>query len=125
VEGQKHILIFDDSCPLCRKSVDWIVKRTGEDRLHLIPCDSEERRNNHPEIGDEECSFAIQLVTPEGKDLAGDRAILEILSLNGRLSGLALLWKVPVLGSLLARTYRWVAMNRHRISALFRKSPKN
>ena len=125
MEEKKHILIFDNSCPLCTKSVGWIVNRTGEDRFHLIPCDSEERRNNHPEIGDEECAFAIQLITPDGKVFAGDRAIIEILNVNGRLSGLGLLWKAPFLGSLFARAYRWVAMNRYRISGLLIKSQKN
>lgn len=125
MEGKKHILIFDDSCPLCTKSVGWIVNRTGDDRLHLIPCDSEERRNYHPEIGDEECASAVQLITPDGKVFAGDRAIFEIMNLNGRLSGLSLLWKAPFLASLLARAYRWVAMNRHRISELLIKSQKN
>ncbi|NIO15562.1 MAG: DUF393 domain-containing protein [Deltaproteobacteria bacterium] len=121
MERKNHTLIFDDSCPLCRKSVGWIVSLIGKDRLHLIPCNSEERKNLHPEIGDEECSSAIQLITPDGKVFAGDRAIIEILNVNGRRSGLSLLWKVPFLGSLFGRAYRWVAMNRYRISALLLK----
>jgi predicted DCC family thiol-disulfide oxidoreductase YuxK len=64
------------------------------------------------------CLEAMQLVLPDGRVLAGDAAVPEIL---GRLRGwrwLAAAFRVPGMARLSPRVYAWVARNRHRLSCL-------
>ena len=121
---EKYTVIFDDTCPLCNKSVEWLVERFGKERFELIPCDSREREGRFPEMRQEECASAMQLVRPDGKVLSGDAAILEILRCDVTWWPLTVLWKIPLVNVLLAGGYRWVARNRHRISSHFFPSRK-
>jgi predicted DCC family thiol-disulfide oxidoreductase YuxK len=114
---EKFTVIYDDDCPLCDKSVGWLVERFGKEKFHLVPCDSGEREKLFPEIKPEECQAAMQLVRTDGKVLSGDAAILEILKSDRRWGPFTLLWKIPVVNVLLAAGYRWVARNRYRISS--------
>lgn len=121
---EKLTVIYDDACPLCDKSVGWLVMRFGKERFELIPCDSGEREALFPEMRKEECESAMQLVTPDGTVLSGDAAILEILKSDRTWWFLTVLWKIPVVNLLIAGVYRWVARNRHQISSHFFHSRK-
>ncbi len=120
---EKFTVIFDDTCPLCSKSVGWLVERFKEERFDLVPCDSRERETLFPEMRKEECESAMQLVTPDGTVLSGDAAILEILKSDRTWWLLTVLWKIPVV-NFIAGVYRWVARNRHQISSHFFHSRK-
>jgi len=115
-------LIYDGGCPLCQRAMRWVERRALPGQFEFLPCRSRERRERFPWMPDETCLAALQLVLPNGRVLAGDAAIPEILRrLRGR-RWLAALFRIPGVGWLGPRAYRWVARHRHVISCAFSAS---
>ena len=110
------VLIYDGACPICQRAMRWIERRALPDRFEFLPCQSQERRARFPWMSDQACLEALQLVLPDGRVLAGDAAIPEILR---RLRGwrwLTRLFRLPGAGVFAPRLYAWVARNRYAIS---------
>lgn len=110
------VLVYDGECPLCRGAAGWIRRRALPGRFEFLPCRSPERRARFPWMSDAACLEALQLVLPDGRVLAGEAAVPEILR---RLVGwrwLAGLFRLPGTGLLAPRLYRWVARHRHGLS---------
>lgn len=110
-------LIYDDKCSLCRGSMKWIeLHAIRKGIFEFVPCQSEERRLRFPWLAEERCMQSLQLVFPDGQTLEGDAAISEIIS---RLRGyriLSILFKLPVIKSVLFALYRKLADNRYVVS---------
>jgi predicted DCC family thiol-disulfide oxidoreductase YuxK len=110
------VVIYDGECGLCRGGVAWIGARAVPGALEFLPCQSPERRVRFPGIDQARCMEAIHLALPDGRVVAAEAAIPEILR---RLRGwrwLAALFSVPGARWLAAPTYAWVARHRYRIS---------
>lgn len=110
-------LIYDDKCSLCRGSMKWIeLHAIRKGIFEFVSCQSEERRLRFHWLAEERCMQSLQLVFPDGQTLAGDEVIPEIIS---RLRGyriLSVLFKLPVIKSVLFALYRKLADNRYIIS---------
>jgi predicted DCC family thiol-disulfide oxidoreductase YuxK len=109
-------LIYDGECPLCQRGMRWVARRALPGQFEFLPCRSRERCERFPWMPDETCLAALQLVLPNGRVLAGDTAIPELLR---RLRGwrwLAGLFRIPGMRWLAPRGYRWVARHRYVIS---------
>ncbi|WP_347275169.1 DUF393 domain-containing protein [Candidatus Kuenenia sp.] len=110
-------LIYDDKCSLCRGSMKWIeLHAIRKGIFEFVPCQSEERRLRFPWLAEERCMQSLQLIFPDGQTLEGDAAIPEIIS---RLRGyriLSVLFKLPVIKSVLFALYRKLADNRYVVS---------
>jgi predicted DCC family thiol-disulfide oxidoreductase YuxK len=112
------VLIYDGQCGFCRGGVSWIARRAAPGAFEFLPCQAPERRARYPWMDERACLEAMQLVLPDGRVLAGDAAVPEILR---RLRGwrwLAAAFRVPGMARLAPRAYAWVARNRHRFSCL-------
>lgn len=112
------VLVYDGACALCRGGVTWMSRRVVRGAIEFLPCQAAERRARFPEIDDAACLTAMQLVLPDGRVLAGEAAIPEILA---RLRGwrwAAALLRLPGVGLGAPVAYRWVARHRHRISCM-------
>ncbi len=110
------VLIYDGACPICQGGIIWVQRHAFPGQFEFLPCQSPERRTRFPWMAEEACLEALQLVFPDGRVLAGDTAIPEILR---RLRGwrwLARLFGLPGVGVLAPRLYAWVARNRYAIS---------
>ncbi len=110
-------LIYDDKCSLCRGSMKWIeLHAIRKGIFEFVPCQSEERKLRFPWLAEERCMQSLQLVFPDGQTLAGDEVIPEIvLRLRGcRIVGV--LFKLPVMKSVLCALYRKIADNRYIVS---------
>lgn len=110
------VLIYDGACPFCQGAMTWIQRRARPGQFEFLPCQSQERRARFPRMSDQACLEALQLVLPDGRVLAGDAAIPEILQ---RLRGwrwLTRLFRLPGAAVFAPRLYRWVARNRYAIS---------
>ncbi len=112
----RAVLIYDGDCGFCRGGKDWIERNAVEGAFEFLPCQSDERRSRFPLVPEEACMGAMQLVLPDGKVLAGDKAIPEILSRLKRWRWLSVLFKIPGVSLLAPHVYGWVAKNRYRIS---------
>ncbi len=111
------VLIYDGDCALCRASALWILRRArGADDLEILPCRSPARRLRFPQITEEVCMTAMQLVQPDGRVLAGADAVPELLRRMPRWRWLAHLFALPGARPVARRVYAWIARHRVRIS---------
>lgn len=116
---KRTVLVYDDDCPVCRSAADWIRKNQVKGSFDLFPCQSEEARKRFPFIEKAECMKAMQLILPNGKILAGERAIPEILVRLKRYSPMASLFRLPGSARVSRALYRWFADNRYHIAEVF------
>jgi predicted DCC family thiol-disulfide oxidoreductase YuxK len=125
--SEQAVLIYDGDCPMCRASALWLLRRAmagGAVDLEILPCRSPARRRRYPQISDEACLTAMQLVLPDGRVLAGADAVPEILRRIPRWRWLTGLFGVPGVRPVARRVYRWVAENRMRLSCALPRPPR-
>ena len=82
-----------------------------------------ERHARFPWMDEAACMSAMQLVLPDGRVLAGDAAIPEVLR---RLRGwrrLTPLFGLPGVSRLAPLVYGWIARNRYRLSCMVGRRP--
>lgn len=117
--GTPAFLIYDGECSMCRASALWLLRRAlrgGAEDLEIFPCRSPARRVRFPQIDDETCRGAMQLVLPDGRVLAGADAVPEILLRIPRWRWLARFFALPGARPLARHVYAWIARNRMRLS---------
>jgi len=114
----RAVVIYDGVCGLCRGGIEWVSRRAVRGEFEFLPCQSAERRARFPGIAEARCLEAVQLVLDDGRVLAGDAAIPEILR---RLKGwrwLSVIFQIPGIRYLAPPIYAWVARHRYQISCL-------
>ena len=119
VDRARAVLIYDGTCGLCQggRLVDLAPRRP---RATSSSCPAR-RPSGAPAIpwmDERACLQAMQLILPDGRVLAGDAAIPEILRRMRGWRWLAWAFRLPgieVLGPLL---YGWVARHRYQISCM-------
>jgi len=111
------VLIYDAECSLCCGCMNWIKSHSiRTDTFEFIACQSEERKSRFPEIRDEACMEVLHLVTSDGRILAGDESLPEILCNLSYFRWLVIFFKMPIISILSYFVYRWIADNRYIIS---------
>jgi predicted DCC family thiol-disulfide oxidoreductase YuxK len=117
MESSPAVLIYDAGCPVCRKTADWIRRNAAApDAFEFLPCRSDDARRRFPAIDEAACLSAIHIVLPDGKALAGERALPEILRLLRRYRRAAALFRLPGAFLISRSLYRCFAAHRHRFS---------
>jgi predicted DCC family thiol-disulfide oxidoreductase YuxK len=110
-------LIYDGECSMCRASALWIMRRAlSSGTLEILPCASAVRRTRFPQVTEEACLTAMQLVLPDGRVLAGADAVPELLRRIRGWGWVAAVFALPGVRPVARRVYAWVARNRMRIS---------
>jgi predicted DCC family thiol-disulfide oxidoreductase YuxK len=111
------VLIYDAECAMCRASALWLMRLAmSRGDLEILPCRSAPCRTRFPQISDEACMTAMQLVLPDGRTLAGADAVPELLRRIRGLGWLATVFALPGARPLARRVYAWIAKNRMRLS---------
>jgi predicted DCC family thiol-disulfide oxidoreductase YuxK len=85
-------------------------------RLEILPCRSAVRRARFPQVAEEACLTAMQLVLPDGRVLSGADAVPELLRRIRGWGWVASVFALPGIRPLARRLYAWVARNRMKIS---------
>jgi predicted DCC family thiol-disulfide oxidoreductase YuxK len=102
---------------MCRASALWLMRRAmGAGQLEILPCRSAPRRARFPQITEERCMRAMQLILPDGRVLEGADAVPELLQRIPRWRWAASLLALPGARPVARRAYAWIAANRMRIS---------
>ena len=102
---------------MCRASALCLMRLAlAGGALEILPCRSAPRRLRYPQITDEACMTAMQLVLPEGRTLAGADAVPELLRRIRGLGWLAAVFALPGARPVARRVYAWIAKNRMRLS---------
>ena len=108
------VLIYDGECTLCQATKDWIEKHAVPGQIEFLPCQSEERKRRFPQIKEEVCLQAMQVISPDGQIFAGDKALPEILSRLRRWRWFVYIFRLPGIKFLSPHIYALVSKNRHR-----------
>lgn len=120
LRAEPALLIYDGNCPLCQRARRWLEQRIPPDRLETLPCQDPERSRRAPMVSLEACLEAMQLVLPDGRRFAAEKAFPPLLALMP--GGRFFAWCFALPGT--GWAYRRIARNRLAISALlFRKAP--
>jgi predicted DCC family thiol-disulfide oxidoreductase YuxK len=102
---------------MCRASALWLMRRAlSSGALEILPCASGARRTRFPQITEQACLTAMQLVLPDGRVLAGADAVPELLRRIRGWGWVAAVFALPGVRPVARRVYAWVARNRMRIS---------
>lgn len=116
--GVRAVLIYDGSCRVCSAGRRWIERRAATGAFEFLTCQDPERARRFPWMAEAACMEAMQLVLPDGRVLAGDRAIPEILRRVRGWRRLAAVFDLPGVDRLAPRAYGWIARHRFAISSL-------
>jgi predicted DCC family thiol-disulfide oxidoreductase YuxK len=115
-EKERATLIYDGNCPICSGTVKWIREHEQEGAFEMLPCQSERRGAEFPDVERAECMQAMHLVLPDGKVLAGEKALPEILLRLRRYRFAAAFFKLPGAQTISRIAYRWFADRRYAIA---------
>ena len=102
---------------MCRASALWLMRLAlSQGQLEILPCRSTLRASRFPQVAEDACMTAMQLVLPDGRVLAGADAVPELLRRIRGLAWLAGFFALPGMRPLARLVYGWIARNRMRIS---------
>lgn len=114
--ARRPVLMYDDTCAFCRRSIRWFQARDLAHRLEYLPRQSQERAQRFPQVDAPQYQGAMQLILPDGSLRSGAAATagaLRRLAVPGwRGLGWCLeRWGIRHVAQI---GYRWIASNRHR-----------
>ncbi len=115
------VMLYDGDCAFCRR---WIEKlrRMTEGCVRYEPY--QRMLAQYPQVREEDCGQAVQLILPGSQVLSGAHAVLKALSLNGEYQSMLRLYeKFSRCGQFLEWCYRRIATNRSFLSR-FCQSPQ-
>ena len=110
---------------MCRASALWIMRRALSQRRARDPAlpRPAPRRERFPQVTEDACLTAMQLVLPDGRVLSGADAVPELLRRIRGWGWLVGVFALPGVRPLARRLYAWVARNRMRISCALERRP--
>ena len=111
----KISVIYDDNCEFCRWSIKWLKEQDRNFVLRFIPCQSEERKKEFPQIEESRCLSALQVILLDQSVHSGFDGIASIMRFLPRLKFLGFILSFPFIKILGRYVYRWIAKNRYRI----------
>jgi predicted DCC family thiol-disulfide oxidoreductase YuxK len=109
---ERHVVLYDEDCGVCRWSVDRIVRWDRDGRLRAAPIRSEEGDRLLADLTDTDRIASWHLVTPEGHRFSGGAATGPLARLLP--AGVPIAFLAETFPRATDRVYRWVA--RHRDS---------
>ena len=115
----KHILLYDDGCPLCQfqmKVLSWLDWRNA---LAIMPLSDPQAKAVAPSLTREDLLEAIHCITPEGRIHRGARAIRFVGMRLPLLVPVALFLWIPGVIFFAEIVYGWVSRHRLLLSRVF------
>jgi predicted DCC family thiol-disulfide oxidoreductase YuxK len=124
MQSAPAVLIYDEGCGLCQRSVAWARRAAMPNRLEFVACRSEERVRRFPQFSEDACMAAMVLALPDGRVLAGADAIPDLLRVMKGWRWLSYVFAAPGMRLVSRPVYGWLAKNRYSLSCLLRSQPK-
>jgi predicted DCC family thiol-disulfide oxidoreductase YuxK len=106
----RHLVLYDEDCGLCRWSLDRLLRWDRHDRLRATPIQSDEGDRLLADLSEEDRLASWHLVTPDGRRFSGSAAAGPMARLLPAGAPLALL--AGMFPRTTDRAYQWVARNR-------------
>lgn len=117
------VLIYDGRCAVCQKTVKWLKEQAQDGTFEFLQCQSETVKKRFPDIKEDVCLQAMQLVLPDNRVLSGEEALSEIFSRLRKYYWAARFFNLPGANILARAFYRWFAGKRYLIAALLWHTP--
>jgi predicted DCC family thiol-disulfide oxidoreductase YuxK len=110
-------VIYDNDCGFCRWSIDLFRQWDKKGMLRFVPCRSEERAKDFPQVGEEECMGALQAIFTNGSRKSGFDAVAHVMRYFSGWKKFVGFFLIYTPGLLIAGriVYRWIAKNRYKI----------
>ena len=106
-ENRKATMLWDGDCGFCFRWIQRWRRATG-DAVDYRPY--QEALDDFPQVIEEECKTAVQLVLPDGRVLKAAHAVLQSLALGGRH-----VWMLRLYAR--SRCFRWLTEAAYRFVA--------
>ncbi len=103
---RRPLVLYDASCPFCRKNVRRLV-RMADARVDAAPA--------REILGDGATPGEIKLLMPDGRMLGGADAVLGALAERPIWRPAAVVGRLPGIRRLPQAAYRWVSRRRHQL----------
>lgn len=113
-EARPYTLVYDGNCKVCGRLVGLLEKWDSERRIETIPSQNASVPARFPWIPAEAYAQAVQLIGPGGRTWQGAYAIERLLDILPRGRLISWIFKLPLVGRLADKLYRWFARNRYR-----------
>lgn len=112
--GRPYTVVYDGHCKVCGKLVRLLTRWDKKKILEIVPSQNSSVPARFPWIPADEYTKAVQLIGPGGRTWQGAPAIEQLLDILP--SGWVLGWvfKLPFVGGLADRFYKWFARNRYK-----------
>ena len=114
--GERHRVLWDGECGLCRRCVAWIDERDRDGLFETIPYQELPSPPMTPEL-EAACAEAVHVLTADGARLRAGRAVLFVGEQLGWRRSSRLL-RLPPMVWLVELAYRFVARNRRLVSRM-------
>lgn len=113
----KPTMLYDGDCGFCQYWVSRWQKKIG-DKVLFAPY--QEAGADFPQVSEDDCRAAVQLIMPDGSVTSGAHAIFKALEIGERLRYLHWFYEhVPIFGRASELIYQWVAHHRMFFSKFF------
>ncbi len=113
-EGRPWTLVYDGQCDVCGRFVRIVERWDRRKEIELLPSQNPYVPARFPWIPAEAYADAMQLIGPSGRTTQGAAALEELLGILPKGRMLAWIFKLPFVGWLADKLYRWFARNRYR-----------
>ena len=112
--GRSWTLVYDGQCDVCGRFVRVLERWDRRNEIEIVPSQNPDVTARFPWIPAEAYADAIQLIGPGGRTTQGAEAIEALLGILPRGRMLGWIFKLPFVGWLADKLYRWFARNRYR-----------
>ena len=102
------LLIWDGACGFCRNAVAWMLRQDHAGRIRAVPYQDLASPPMTPALR-YQAERAVQVLTPQGQQLSGGRAVLYVLRQVG--------WRPWLVGLASRRPFVWLVEGGYRVVA--------
>jgi predicted DCC family thiol-disulfide oxidoreductase YuxK len=105
-EDDRLKVFYDGSCPLCRKEIAFLGRRTGSEALDFQDISGNSHGEIAPGLSCEAAMERMYVQTPDGQLKSGAAAFLELWGRLPALKPFVAILRVPPIPWILERAYR-------------------
>lgn len=118
---QKHHVIFDGDCGVCRRLVQLALAKDRNDRLRFSQYQTAQLDQLSPGLTRRMTSKSLYFIRHDGRTFRGARAVFETMKrLSGIYGFLGVVLSIPPISLILEPFYRLFAHYRSQISRLLK-----
>jgi predicted DCC family thiol-disulfide oxidoreductase YuxK len=114
------LVIFDDTCPVCRAGVEKVRKLDTLGLVICLPCSDVKQFDIPGCPNPEELERAVHIRTPEGDWYSGSDAIAILSKALPKTRWLGRFLLLPGISQIARPTYRFIACHRMKLSRIMR-----